>query len=589
MGTQTAAAGAAAPASGASEGHITGYATPGYRNYLINALLIIYILSFMDRALLSVVARPLKAEILISDFAFGLLTGAGFAVFYTIVGIPLARLSETKNRVWIIGISLAIWSAFTALTGLSADIAIGGTVVLSGFMMLLICRVGVGIGEAGCTPPANSLIADYYPAAKRSAALGYYAMGVTLGTTLANIVGGQITDIWGWRAAFIVMGLPGIIVAVLFVMTVKEPPRGYSESPDVKKKARAELWPSVREMFSKTSFWTMTAGATLAAFCGYAIAGFQSLYLQRTFGLSAGEASLWVNAPAYAAGAVGTVITGWLAMKMRAKSITAIAWLSAIGLAASVPFYIWGFTSTSLLICAVGLSLGHFVKYGYLAAQYTISQGVVSPTVRATSTAVMLFIINILGYGLGPPFAGILSDFVFSQSATAAGFPGFTNAGCDAAAEALRRAGDGANVSQVLAGLANPISEAQLAFCGPANSQATQTSMLVISALYAISGLCFFLCMFTLKKDMVIVQREYSNTAPMSLRVTTLALGLAGLAIAWFHRPAGMMGDFFRTGGGTLDQTWFMVMAVISALVAIYGLYLTAYHLSRKREPAVAT
>lgn len=566
----------------ASEGHVTGYASTGYRSYVLNALLIIYILSFMDRALLSVVARPLKAEIAISDLAFGLLTGAGFAVFYTIVGIPLARLSERKNRVWIIGISLAIWSAFTAMTGLSTDIAIGGTVILSGFIALLICRVGVGIGEAGCTPPANSLIADYYPAAKRSSALGYYAMGVTLGTMLANIVGGQITDLWGWRWAFIVMGLPGIVIAILFTMTVKEPPRGYSEPPGVKKQQRADLWPSVREMFSKTSFWTMTAGATLAAFCGYAIAGFQSLYLQRTFELSAGEASLWVNAPAYAAGAVGTVIMGWLAMKMRARSITAIAWLPAIGLAVSVPFYIWGFTTASLILCAVGLSLGHFVKYGYLAAQYTICQGVVSPAVRATSTAVMLFIINILGYGLGPPFAGFLSDIFFSQSATAAGFPGFTNAGCDAAAEAIRRAGAGANVADVLAGLARPISEAQLAFCGPANSQATQTSMLVISALYAASGLCFLLCMFTLKKDMVIVPREYENTAPPSLRILVLAIGIAGLVLALLYRPAGMAGDYLRMGAW--DQLWFWIIAGVSTLIAACGAYVVAFHLNRKRQ-----
>ncbi|HEY7798803.1 MAG TPA: MFS transporter, partial [Hyphomonadaceae bacterium] len=546
MGTQTAAAGAATPGA-ATDGYLTGFGSPTYRSYVLNALLIIYILSFMDRALLSVVARPLKAEIAISDLAFGLLTGAGFAVFYTIVGIPLARMSERKNRVWIIGISLAIWSAFTALTGFSADVVIGGTVIMTGFMALLICRIGVGIGEAGCTPPANSLIADYYPAAKRSSALGYYAMGVTLGTMLANIIGGQITDMWGWRWAFIVMGVPGIVIAIIFVLTIKEPPRGYSETPDVKKSKRAELWPSVREMFSKPSFWTMTAGATMAAFCGYAIAGFQSLYIQRTFGLSAGEASLWVNAPAYAAGALGTVITGWLAMKMRAKSITAIAWISALGLLISVPFYVWGFTSTSVLICAIGLSLGHFVKYGYLAAQYTISQGVVSPSVRATSTAVMLFIINILGYGLGPPFAGLLSDFVFGQLATAQGFVGFTNAGCDAAAEAIRTAGGAtANVAEVLAGMARPITEAQYAFCGPANSQATQYSMLAISGLYAISALCFFLCMFTLKKDMIIVPREYQNSAPMSLRIMLLALGLAGVGIAMYY------------GAAAMGQMWFL-------------------------------
>jgi MFS family permease len=500
MGTQT----AAATAGDDSQGHVTGFGTPGYRSYVLNALLIIYILSFMDRALLSVVARPLKAEIGISDTWFGLLTGAGFAVLYTIVGIPLARVSEKKNRVWIIAISVAIWSAFSALTGLSADIVIGGSVVLSGFMVLLICRIGVGIGEAGCTPPANSLIADYYPAAKRSAALGYYAMGVTLGTMLANAIGGVITDLYGWRAAFFILGLPGIAIAILMVTTVKEPPRGYSDTAEIRKAPKADLWPAMKEMFSKPSWWTMTAGATLAAFCGYAIAGFQSLYLQRTFHLSAGEASLWVNTPAYLAGAVGTVITGWLAMKLRKRSITAIAWLPAIGLSLSVPFYIWGFTAQSLLICGIGLSAGHFIKYGYLAAQYTISQGVVSSSVRATSTAVMLFLINILGYGLGPPFAGILSDFFFQSQATAAGFPGFTNAGCDAAAEAIRTAGGAkANIAEVLANMARPITEAQYAFCGPANSSATQTSMLVISLLYAVSGLCFFACMFTLKKDMV--------------------------------------------------------------------------------------
>jgi MFS family permease len=504
MGSQTAAA-TAATQGGASDGHVTGFGTPGYRSYVLNALLIIYILSFMDRALLSVVARPLKAEIGISDFWFGMLTGAGFAVLYTIVGIPLARISERKNRVWIIGISLAVWSAFTAMTGFSRDIMIGGAVVLSGFTVLLICRVGVGIGEAGCTPPANSLIGDYYPAAKRSSALGYYAMGVTLGTMLANIVGGQITDAFGWRWAFIIMGLPGVAIAILLVMTVKEPPRGYSDPPQTtaKKGEKAELGPALKEMFSKPSFWTMTAGATMAAFCGYAIAGFQSLYIQRTFDLTAGQASLWINAPSYLAGAVGTVVTGWLAMRMRARSVTAIAWIPAIGLAASVPFYIWGFTSTSMIFCAIGLSIGHFVKYGYLAAQYTIGQGVVSQRVRATSTAVMLFIINILGYGLGPPFAGVMSDFFFGQAATAAGFPGFTNAGCDAAQEAIKNAGPGANIADVLAGLSKPITEAQHAFCGLANSEATQNSMLFISGLYAVAGLCFFACMFTLRKDMV--------------------------------------------------------------------------------------
>src|SRR5689334_21023140 len=324
MGTQTAAAGSAGDAS---QGHITGFGTPTYRSYVLNALLVIYILSFMDRALLSVVARPLKAEIGITDFWFGLLTGAGFAVLYTIVGIPLARLSERKNRVWIIGISLAVWSAFTALTGFSSDIAIGGTVVLSGFLVLLACRVGVGIGEAGCTPPANSLIADYYPSRSRSTALGYYGMGVTLGGMLANLLGGPITDAYGWRVAFLVLGLPGVLVALLLRMTVREPPRGYTDPPGTLRRASVSFAEGVAEFARKPSWWTNAIGATFAAFCGYGIASFQSLFVNRSFGLSAGEAAIWINVPAALAGSLGALTCGWLAERLSQRYPNAIAWL----------------------------------------------------------------------------------------------------------------------------------------------------------------------------------------------------------------------------------------------------------------------
>jgi MFS family permease len=493
---------AAAAADDRAQGHLTGFGTPAYRTYVLNALLIIYILSFMDRQLLSVVGRPIKAELNISDFWFGMLTGFGFAVLYTLLGIPIARLSERRNRVWIIAISLAVWSAFTALTGWSHAITIGGFVI-SGFAVLFICRVGVGIGEAGCTPPANSLIADYFPAARRSTALGYYAMGVTLGSMLANLVGGWIVDAYGWREAFFIMGVPGVIIAGILLMTVKEPPRGYSDPPDVRKVQRATLGEALREMASKPSFWTMTAAATIAAFCGYAIGGFQSLYLQRTFDLTAGQAAQWINAPALVMGAIGTAATGWLAGKIGKRSVSAIAWLPAIGMIISVPFYIWGFTTSYLWFALLGIGLGHMVKYGYLAAQYTICQGVVSMPVRATATAFMLFIINLLGYGAGPPFAGFLSDLFFSQAAEKAGYAGMTNGLCDRAQEALMKAGADANLADVLAGLATPMAEAQYAFCKVANSEATQGSLVVISSLYAVGGLFFIFCMFTLKKDMV--------------------------------------------------------------------------------------
>lgn len=494
--------------SSSSEGK--GFGSHAYRSYVLNALLLVYILNFIDRGLLSVVARPLKADIGISDTAWGLLTGFGFALLYTIVGIPLARVAETKNRVKIIAICLALWSLMTALCGLATDIAIGG-VLIGGFWILLLCRIGVGIGEAGCTPPANSLIADYYPPKKRSTALGYYAMGVTLGAMLANMIGGPVSDWLGWRAAFFILGLPGVGVAVILWFTIKEPPRGYSDPPGVARPEKAPLKDAVRELMSKPSFWTMTAGATVAAFCGYAIANFQSLYLQRTFDLTAGQAALWFNTPAYAAGAIGTVLLGWLAERLSGRSPSAIAWLAAGGLFLCVPFFFTAFTTGSMVLCAIGLALGNAIKYGYLAAQYTIGQGVVTMRVRATATAVLLFVVNLLGYGLGPLFAGVVSDFYFTRDLSASGFADQINRSmCDAAQQAVTFANraaetalDQSAIAEVLAQMTAPVSPEQYAFCLEANASSTEASMLTIAAMYAIGGVFFILCTRTLKNDLV--------------------------------------------------------------------------------------
>lgn len=494
--------------SNTEPGSNEGFGTRGYRTYVLNALLFIYILNFVDRALLSVVARPLKAELGISDTAFGWLTGLGFALLYTIVGIPIARVAEQRNRVVIISICVALWSVMTALCGLATEITIFG-VVIGGFWVLLACRVGVGIGEAGCTPPANSLIADYYPPKKRSSAMGYYAMGVTLGTLAANLIAGPLTDMFNWRVAFFVLGIPGVIIGLVLYFTVKEPPRGYSEPAGTVKTERASMIEGIKELLSKKSYWWMCAGATMAAFCGYAISAFQSLYIQRTFDLTAGQASVWFNVPAYAGGAIGTFLLGYIASKM--KSPSAIAWLSAGGLILCVPFFGFAFTTSSMIFCVIGLALGNAIKYGYLAAQYTIAASVVTMRVRATSTAVMLFVINLLGYGLGPPFAGIVSDFWFSRSLDNEGYADvISRSMCDAAQQATtfaQRAADGmlsqADITAVLAGLEMPLTPEQYAFCLEANQSSTEASMLTLTLLYAAAGIFFIFSAIGLRKDLV--------------------------------------------------------------------------------------
>lgn len=491
-----------------ANGEVEGYGSFGYRTYVLNALLIIYVLNFIDRTLLSVVARPLKADLGISDTAFGLLSGFGFALLYTIVGIPLARVAERRNRVAIISICVALWSVMTALCGLAMDVTLMG-ITIGGFWILLACRVGVGIGEAGCTPPANSLISDYYPPKKRSTAMGYYAMGVTIGSLAANLVAGPVADAFGWRYAFFILGIPGVVIALILFLTVKEPPRGYSEPAGTPKVERASLSDGLKELLSKKSYWWMVAAATMAAFCGYAIGNFQSLYVQRTFDLTAGQAALNFNVPSYAAGAIGTFLLGWIASKIKAPS--AIAWLAAGGLLLSIPFFGMAFTTTSMVFCVIGLAVGNAVKYGYLAAQYTIAAGVVSNRVRATSTAVLLFVVNLLGYGLGPLFAGIVSDFWFGRSLSQAGYDGvITRSMCDAGQQAItfaQRGAEGAlskvQMTDILATLDAPLALEQYEFCLVANQSSTSSSMLTITVMYAAAALFFVFSAMSLKKDLV--------------------------------------------------------------------------------------
>ena len=472
----------ALPSAAVPEGG-SGFGSPGYRRYVLNALLVVYILNFVDRGLLAVVAPQMKPELGISDTAFGLLTGFGFALLYTLVGIPLAQAAETRHRVAIMSVCVALWSVMTAMCGLVQNVTIG-SLTIGAFWVLLACRVGVGIGEAGCTPPANSLIADYYPPRARSTALGYYAMGVTLGTLLANLIGGPVADAFGWRTAFFVLGIPGIAVALVLRWTVIEPPRGHSDPPGTVRVQRPALRDALMELTAKRSFWSMTAGATLAAFCGYGIASFQSLFLNRSFGLSAGEAAVMVNAPVALASALGTVTTGWLAERLAARHPNAIAWLPGVGLILATPFYYLAFTTDRLGLCLLGLCVGGWIKYGYLAAQYTIGQGVVRPQARAVATAVLLFVVNLLGYGLGPLFIGVVSDQLFALQTAGLGAGHLTRAACEGTA--------------LLA-----LAPADRAACAAAHPLSLEWSLLITASLYAASGFCFLLTCRWLPRDMV--------------------------------------------------------------------------------------
>jgi hypothetical protein len=291
----------------------------------------------------------------------------------------------------------------------------------------------------------------------------------------------------GWRIAFVVVGLPGVLIALTLKLTIKEPPRGYTDPPGTVRREKASFREGLAEIGKKPAFWLMSAGATIAAFCGYGISSFQTLFFVRTHGIALENASLYLNTPISLASALGTLATGWLATKMYAKHPGAIAWLPAAGLALSIPFYLVGFSSQNLPLALTCLIVGGFVKYGYLAAQYTIGQGVVSMRARATATAVLLFVVNLIGYGLGPLFIGIVSDILFRMDVAALGVS------VDELSKAVQ-----CHPRQIGA-----LSAELKAVCGEVYSPSLQKSLLIVSAIYAVSALFFLLTWKRLHKDMV--------------------------------------------------------------------------------------
>jgi predicted MFS family arabinose efflux permease len=449
----------------------TGFGGKGYRTYVLVSLLVVYTFNFIDRILIGVVAEPLIREFQLYDWQFGLLSGFGFALLYTILGIPIARLAERWNRVAIISTCVIIWSLMTALCGFATS-----------FLMLLLFRVGVGIGEAGCTPPANSLIADYYTPNTRSTALGVYGMGVTLGAVLANLFGGPIADLWSWREAFIYLGFPGVTIGVIIFFTVKEPPRGYTDPPGAPKPVQTSFGEALREILSKPTYWRVTAGSSIAAFVGQGVVTFQTPFLQRNLGISVGEAAVQFNVPIGLASAFGTFFMGYLIQRMTPRYPNAVAWLPALGIAIAVPFYLIGFNATNPNIVLIALCIAGLSKYGYVTSQYTIGMGVVTMRTRATAVAIMLFFTNLFGFGLGPLFVGVVSDLFISAQLVGSEFAtGLSLSLCKSDLSALP--------------------QIQADYCLAANASGLQNALTFTVLIYFLAAACYFLATRTLQKD----------------------------------------------------------------------------------------
>jgi len=465
----------AAAAAATNTGQAFG--TAGYRNYVLFSLTLLYTLNFIDRVLIGVVAQPIIEEFALKDWQFGLLSGFGFALFYTLVGIPIARLSERVSRVRIIAAGVILWSIMTALCG-----------VAGGFLSLLAFRIGVGIGEACLTPPANSMIADYYPPRNRPKALATYTMGITLGGLLAAAFGGPIVEYFSWREAFLILGLPGVIFGLLFLFTVREPPRGYADPPGTKTTDKSSMAETLAELKTKKSFWINVFAAAAVAYVGYGVSNFQVAFFERAHDMSTAQVALQISVPLGIAASIGAFGAGWLTEKLSGKYPNAVAWLPGSWLILCVPFYWIGFTTDNISLALGVLIIGGFLHYGYLGAQYSIAQGVSSPKARATGVAIFLFIVNMLGYGGGPLGIGILSDVFMAQDLAASVFANeLTVELCKGKPDVL---------------IANLGAE-KAATCLTANAEGLRWSILVTVSIFAFAGALYLWSCRYLQKDLV--------------------------------------------------------------------------------------
>jgi MFS family permease len=382
----------------------------GYRWYVVWLLFIVYVLNFVDRQILTILMEPIRKEFNFSDLQLGLLGGLAFAVLYSTLGIPLARLADRKNRVTIISISLFVWSLFTVLTGRAQN-----------FLQLFAARVAVGIGEAGCTPPAYSIIGDYFEKARRTTAVAIYSMGIYGGVFVGYLVGAQVAEEHGWRMAFYVVGLPGIVLAIIVKLTLREPPRGFAEGV-----VTAATPPPIREVLSKlltkSTFWHLSLATALHAFVGYGVNGFHPSFLIRSHGLGVGEAGTILAIVSAVSGVGGTWFGGWLADKLTKSTgdVRWQLWTPGIATLLNVPAAILAYSlaDKNPVIAMLFVSLVFGVMY--LGPSYATMQRLVDVRERALGSAVLLLIVNLIGLGLGPTLVGFVSD-IFRNSFKADG------------------------------------------------------------------------------------------------------------------------------------------------------------------------
>ncbi|MGA0607312.1 spinster family MFS transporter [Phenylobacterium sp. VNQ135] len=487
------------PPGAAASGH-PAYSS-GYKTAVLWLLVVAYTFNFIDRTIISTIGQAIKEDLKLTDEQLGWLGGLSFALLYTALGIPIARLAERKSRVNIIAIAIVVWSAFTALCGLATS-----------YVQLLLFRVGVGVGEAGLSPPAHSLISDYFEPKKRASALSIYAFGIPLGTMFGAVAGGWIAQNVSWQAAFMLVGLPGIAIALLIKLVIKEPPRGWSDrqlaiesetpgalgreaseagapnpplsSADIMAAKPPSMLAVARRLFGSWGMFHMAAGITLASFAGYGAGQYVPPYLIRQYGMDLATAGLLFGLVAGVANGAGTLLGGFLTDWASKRSARWYALVPAIGLLIATPLYLWTFTRDTWQAGVAFWMVGGVLHYTYLGPTFGVVQNTMDVRMRATAVALLFFVLNLIALGFGPPFTGWLIDQFAQNAWLTSGGAGALDVACPGG---IGPAGASAAVD---------------AACKAATATGTRLGLLGTTLIYAWAGLHYILAAITLPRDM---------------------------------------------------------------------------------------
>ncbi|MEC8480574.1 MAG: MFS transporter, partial [Pseudomonadota bacterium] len=384
----------------ANEAQQNPYTSMSARYYAVGLLTVVYTFNFIDRQLLSILQESIKADLLLSDQQLGLLTGIAFAMFYVTAGIPIARWADRGNRRNIVALAIGVWSFMTAISGL-----------VQNYVQLLLARMGVGVGEAGGSPPAHSIISDIFPPERRASALAFYSMGVNIGILFGFLAGGWLNEIFDWRTAFFVVGAPGLIIALIVRYTLREPMRGLSEQRQVETQA-VPFSNVLNLLMSRPAFKHMAFGAALNAFAGYSTSSWTASFMIRSHGMSTGELGTWLAMIMGFGGAVGVFAGGVIAERLARKDVRWYMWLPALTGLICVPFMVANYMVAGAYTALIVSIIPGILFNVYLGNTLAMTHGLVGLRMRALASAILFFILNLIGLGLGPWVIGLLSDLL---------------------------------------------------------------------------------------------------------------------------------------------------------------------------------